>query len=638
MAIDYKNSLNLKQQEVVFSGDGYSLVLAGAGSGKTRTIVYRVAYLLEEKKAAPEEILLVTFTIKAAKEMLSRVEALLGRGVTGIWGGTFHHICNRILRKFAPKLGLAKNYIIVDDEDSKALFAQCIRDVNEKSIKGFPSAGFFSYLRGLSLNTMRNWQEILVSQFEEFADLFYLIKEVFSLYEVRKKEADLVDFDDLLFLTYKLLLEDEKVRNYYANRFKYILVDEYQDTSRLQARIVDLLSSVHKNLLVVGDDAQSIYSFRGATVDNILEFPQRYPDVNVFYLEENYRSTPEVLYLANSAICNNLRGFQKQLKAMLSAQGEVPIVAKFSSPEEEARFISEQIDLFIQEGIPPSNIAVLFRASYQSAKLELSLAHRGIDYIMRGGLRFFEQAHIKDVLSYLRVLYNPKDWIAWQRLLCMYPGIGPQTAKKLFVFLQEMDFSTTTEKRIKGVSEKAKKAIGKIEQIFSDIKDLCLYDAVRVILDSGYWDYLRENFEDYAQRQEDLIYLLDFLKGYKDLGSLFSDIGITENFKKDLTGTADAIILSTIHQAKGLEWDVVFVMGVVDGQFPHSKSLKEDSGLEEERRLFYVAITRAKKYLLITSPTMGFDYRYGGYFIRRSTFIEELPRDGYKEYNKAVYL
>ncbi len=629
MKINYAEALNSEQLAVVKEGEGYCLVLAGAGSGKTRTLVYRVAYLLEHG-ISPNELLLVTFTIKAAREMLSRVESLLDDSLSGMWGGTFHHICNRILQKFAPRIGLPRNYLIIDDEDSQALFAQCIRDVNSNKVsKGFPSAGFFSYLRGISLNTLRPWEEVLSTRFEEFGQFYFLIKEVFDLYERRKREGSLVDFDDLLFLTYRLLKNDSQVREYYSQRFKYVLVDEYQDTSLLQAEIVELLSSYHRNLLVVGDDAQSIYSFRGATVENILSFPRRHPDAKVFYLNQNYRSTPEVLYLANCAIKNNQRVFEKQLKAVAIESGELPLVAKFNSPEEEARFVAEQIGLFLQEGIAPTQIAVLFRASYQSAKLELALASRGIEYVMRGGVRFFEQAHIKDVLAYLRVLYNPKDYVAWQRLLCLYPGIGPQTARKLYPLLQTMEISDLKLERMGRISGKAKDSLKKITRLFSVIRELPLSEACRYILEEGYWNFLQENFEDYTQRQEDLIYLLDFLRGYQDLESLFSDIGLNENFRKDLKG--GGVILSTVHQAKGLEWEVVFVIGVVDGQFPHAKSFREEYGIEEERRLFYVALTRAKKHLIITAPTMSFDYQFGGYVPKRSTFIEELPKDGYKE-------
>ncbi len=631
MKIDYDRSLNAGQLEVVKNGEGYCLVLAGAGSGKTRTLVYRVAYLLENG-VSPKELLLLTFTIKAAKEMLSRVESLLGNSLSGMWGGTFHHVCNRILRKFAPRLGLSQNYIILDDEDSKALFAQCIRDVNsDKSVKGFPSAGFFSYLRGISINTLQPWEDILRNMFEEFTQFYFPIKQVFEMYEKRKQEGGLVDFDDLLLLTYRMLRSDKEIRDYYARRFKYVLVDEYQDTSSLQAEIVELLSSHYRNLMVVGDDAQSIYSFRGATIENILNFPKRHPDAKVFYLNQNYRSTPEVIYLANCTIENNQRAFKKQLKAVTIDSGELPLVASFGSAEDEARFIADQIGLFLDEGISANQIAVLFRASYHSAKLELSLASRGIGYIMRGGVRFFEQAHIKDVIAYLRVLYNPKDYMAWQRLLCLYPGIGPQTAKKLYLLLRDMDLFDITTEGLPRVSGKAKGSLRKIVNIFSSIKNLSLSEACRYILEEGYWDYLRENFDDYTQRQEDLIYLLDFLKGYQDLETLFSDIGLNENFKKELGGT-DSVILSTVHQAKGLEWEVVFVMGVIDGQFPHAKSLREEGGIEEERRLFYVALTRAKRHLIITSPTMSFDYRFGGYVPKRSTFIEELPKDGYKEF------
>ncbi len=634
--INYAAELNDEQLSVVMNGEGYCLVLAGAGSGKTRTLVYRVARLIEQG-INPKEILLLTFTIKAAKEMTSRVEGLLDIPAGGLWGGTFHHVANRILRKFAPRIGYPQNFVIMDNEDSKALFAQCIRDVNEGPIKGFPTAGFFNTIKGLAANRITNWQ-VLMGDYPQYNEFFYKIKEVFAQYKQRKIDGNLMDFDDLIFYLYRLLSEYEDVRLKYSRQFKYVMVDEYQDTSLLQAKIVELFSSCHKNLLVVGDDAQSIYSFRGATVENILDFPKQYPGAKVFHLSKNYRSTPQVVYLANNSIQNNVRGFQKALKAVYEKEGELPLVARVSTAEEEARFIAGHIEEFLEEGIAPNSIAVLFRSSYHCAKLELSLAGRGVPYIMRGGIRFFEQAHIKDVLAYLRLLYNPKDYLAWQRVLCMYPGVGPQTARKLFTLLGRIEFGSLLEqaKSIKRIPKKAKSAIETVAGVFAQIKDIPLYEACRTILESGYVEYLSQNFDDASSRQEDLVFLLDFLRGYNDLESLFSDIGITENFRGERNAPAsDSIVLSTVHQAKGLEWDVVFVMGVVDGQFPHSKSIKEELAIEEERRLFYVALTRAKKFLIITSPAMGFDYRAGGYLERRSSFIDELPRDGYQDFSPA---
>ncbi len=634
--IDYASALNDEQLDVVMNGDGRCLVLAGAGSGKTRTLVYRVAKLIEQG-VSPNEILLLTFTIKAAKEMTSRVEQITGISPKGIWGGTFHHVANRILRKYAPRIGYPQNFVIMDSEDSKALFAQCIRDVNDEGIKGFPSAGFFDAVKGLAVNKMMDWQ-VIMEDYPEYNEFFYKIKEVFIQYKQRKVDGNLMDFDDLIFFLYKLLSDHQDIRERYSRQFRYVMVDEYQDTSLIQAKIVSLFSSYHKNLLVVGDDAQSIYSFRGATVENILDFPKEYNNVKVFHLEKNYRSTPQVVYLANTSIRNNARGFQKALQAVYEKEGELPLVVRLSTAEEEAHFIARHIEDFLDEGISPSSIAVLFRSSYHAAKLELSLASRGLSYIMRGGIRFFEQAHIKDVLAYLRLLYNPKDYLAWQRILCMYPGVGPQTARKLFTLLGNIDFNRLLDQigQLKRVPKKAKEAVNVVADIFLQIDGVSLYEASRIIIESGYLEYLTQNFDDAASRQEDLVFLMDFLRGYDDLEALFSDIGITENFKKEAgSQPEESIILSTVHQAKGLEWEVVFVMGVVDGQFPHSKSMKEERFVEEERRLFYVAITRAKKYLVITSPAMGFDYRAGGYFERRSSFIEELPADGYQDFSPA---
>ncbi len=633
MQIDYAKHLNPQQLKVVSEGDGYVLVLAGAGSGKTRTIVYRVAYLLENG-VHPDEILLLTFTIKAAKEMLGRVEKLLGTKISGIWGGTFHHIANRILRKFSPKIGLSQNYLIIDDEDAKSLIAQSCKELGFNTKNGMPSPSTLKHIKGLSINTMQGCKQIIEQYFEQFLPLYWQISKVLSLYEEKKKENNLLDFDDLLQYCFHILSSNETIRKTLSRKFKYVLVDEYQDTSLIQAKIVELLSSYHKNLLVVGDDAQSIYSFRGATVENILSFPKNYPNTKTFHLSQNYRSTPEVLYLANATVEKSCIGYKKKLIPISKSCGEIPLVVKTDSQEEEANFIANQISMMIdEEKISPEQIAVLVRTSYQAAKLELSLAYKGIPYRIRGGLRFFEQAHIKDVLAFFRIFYNPTDFLSWQRIVCMFPGVGNQTAQKLFPLCPQIVKGTIPQSLPK-LSKKSQAAIESLSSIFSFIQKNSLSSSCHHIIDTIYLSYLQQAYDEPTSREEDLAFLTDFLSQYDDVESLLSDISISENFKKENSlgnQEKEMVTISTIHQAKGLEWDIVFVMGVVDGQLPHSRSLSDPYQLEEERRLFYVAITRARKQLIITSPTNGFDYRFGASIPKQSRFLDELPPDSFRQ-------
>ncbi|HXZ34799.1 MAG TPA: ATP-dependent helicase, partial [Thermodesulfobacteriota bacterium] len=421
--LDYEKELNPQQLAVVKAAGGPILVIAGAGSGKTRVVTYRVAYLIESG-VDPSGILLVTFTNKAAGEMLHRVQILVpgSMGVGGrVWGGTFHHIGNRILRRHASLVGYQPNFTILDREDAKALMDACIADlkINPKGSR-FPKGEVLEDLVGLSVNTRRPIDELVFERYPFFYDLLDDIRAVAEHYRKRKRELNAMDFDDLLFYWETLLREHREVRARYGGQFQHILVDEYQDTNRIQADIVDLLAEGHGNLMVVGDDSQSIYSFRGANFANILTFPQRYPKARVFKLEINYRSTPQILHLANTSILNNRVQFPKELQTVRPA-GPIPSLVPAQGTMDQAAFVAQKVAEIRDGGIPLSQIAVLYRAHYHSMELQMELTRRGIPYEVRSGLRFFEQAHIKDVSAYLKIVSNPLDELAWKRALRLYP-------------------------------------------------------------------------------------------------------------------------------------------------------------------------------------------------------------------------
>ena len=434
--IDYHKELTEEQLPVVTSPGGPMLVIAGAGSGKTRTVTYRVAYLVESGVPL-DRILLVTFTNKAAREMLSRVELLLKKDVKGIWGGTFHHVGNLILRKHAKHVGYQQNFTILDRSDSKDLIDTCIAEAKiDVKARRFPKGESLQDIFSLSVNTSRKIVEVIGYNYSQFEELTDEIEGIFKLYSDRKKKQNLMDFDDLLFYWLRLLEDNPEIAQRYAKKFSHVLVDEYQDTNLLQAKIINILASGHRNIMVVGDDSQSIYSFRGAHFKNIINFPKVYPDARLYKLEINHRSTPEILGLANYSIAQAKEKFDKTLQAN-RAQGQKPIVVPLNSVYEQASFIAQRMLELREEGQALNDMAVLYRSHYQSMEIQMELTKRGIPFEIRSGLRFFEEAHIKDVLAHLKVVHNPGDEISWSRILKLRPKIGPRTAEKIFQYINQ---------------------------------------------------------------------------------------------------------------------------------------------------------------------------------------------------------
>src|SRR3984893_17552944 len=430
--IDYAAELNEQQLAAVTASPGPLLVIAGAGSGKTRTLTYRVAYLLENG-IDPRNILLLTFTNKAARQMLDRVANLLPVDASGIWGGTFHSIGNRMLRRHGTALGYNSGFTIMDREDQKDLINTVIADVgiDPKEIR-FPKGDVLAEIFSFIVNTECAVEELLAGRFPYFLPLLERIKEVQTRYEKKKKATNSMDFDDLLEKTLRMLKEHEGIASFYRRQFQFILVDEYQDTNKIQADLIDTLGRDHRNVMVVGDDAQSIYSWRGANFQNILEFPKRYPDAQVFKIEMNYRSVPEVLEVANAAIAANVQQFRKHLSATRDSKALRPALIALNNSAEQAQFVAQRILELRDEGFDLNDIAVLYGAHYHALELQLELSRRGIPYQITSGIRFFEQAHIKDVTSFVRFIANPRDEVAFNRMVKLLPGIGNRTAENLW--------------------------------------------------------------------------------------------------------------------------------------------------------------------------------------------------------------
>ncbi len=638
--IEFEKELNEEQLNVVLSKGGPSLVIAGAGSGKTRTLIYRVAKLVEEG-VLPASILLVTFTNKAAKEMLSRVERLLSIDSKGVWSGTFHHIANLILRRHIGLLGFKNNYTILDEEDRTDLVSLTITEFGLNENRRFPKANAVADVLSLSANLSMQIDKAVAKRFPqmmEFIDDLMLINE----HIVNKKRSlNALDFDDLLVFLKQLLLEHEDIREHYQRLFKHILVDEYQDTSKLQAEIVDILAQGHKNIMVVGDDAQSIYAFRGAHYENILGFTERYPDAVVYKLQTNYRSTQSILDLANSSIIRNKKQYLKQLVATRGA-GMLPIVVKTANTEEQASFIAKRI---LHADVSLNDIAVLYRSHYHSMEIQMELTRLGIPYEVRSGIKFFEQAHIKDVLSYLRFVNNPMDELAFKRALKLYPGIGIKTAGYLWDNFVKADYNFYSLGEKDTIEELPKKA----KQYFSDFYKLILNlfdmkeklpsDMLMTILESGYEDHMKLTYTNFETRLEDVRQLMNYSVRFESVTSFLSEMALVATVVSSDTEETDKerVILSSIHQAKGLEWKIVFIPWLVDGKFPvirgndNQKKEPDNDAIEEERRLFYVATTRAKDMLYLCYqewlPERG---NYNNAMIKPSRFLRELPSYAYE--------
>ena len=660
LQIDYASELNPQQLAAVTAPTGPALVIAGAGSGKTRTLTYRVAYLLEQGIPA-DRILLLTFTNKAAGEMMRRVADLLGRQLPSLWGGTFHSIGARVLRLHADLLGHRRDFTILDRNDAKDLIKTCIADAGIET-KGthFPKPEVLCEIFSLAVNTHKTTDEILDEQYDYFAQFSAQITDLRKRYAARKRASNAMDFDDLLALWLKLLQDHADVRDHYQRRFQFILVDEYQDTNKLQSDLIDLLAGRHHNVTVVGDDAQSIYAWRGANFENIFKFPKRYPEAKVFKIETNYRSTPEILKVANAAIAANRSQFTKIL-APARKSGVKPALIACMDSAQQAAFISQRVLELRDEGTSMNQIAVLYRSHFHALELQLELTKRQIPFSITSGIRFFEQAHIKDATAYLKLVANPHDEIAFKRLVQLLPGIANKGAEKIWrIFSQKSEvgnqkpengappsavrpLASALQACSKSVPAKAATAWAQFVATISQLEDETIRKSaakmLRLVMDAGYDDYLKENFANYRTRLEDLEQLAVFAYQFDSAEDFLTQLALLTNVEAEdgqATQTDDEKIrLSTIHQAKGLEFDAVFVIMLCDGLFPSSRSLESDDGEEEERRLFYVAITRARNELYMSYPLIraGFGNSGNDAMQQPSRFLPEIPKDLVNEWN-----
>jgi DNA helicase-2/ATP-dependent DNA helicase PcrA len=628
--VHYEDELNPQQLDVVKHPGGPMLVLAGAGTGKTRTLVYRTCRLVEDG-VPPARILLLTFTNKAAREMMGRVDELVERGTSRVTGGTFHSAGHRILRRYAELLGYTPRFSILDREDATDLMGAALADVSpEAPRRRLPKPRVLVDLYSFVINTGIELEQVLTTRSPQFFDQGEVIASVFKRYLERKRNADLMDFDDLLLNWLLLLTRFPRARAELRQQFHHILVDEYQDTNRLQADIVDAMLGPERNVMVVGDDAQSIYAFRGADFENILGFPDRHPDCTVFRLETNYRSFPPILELANASIDHNTRQFKKLLRPARKG-GETPIEVVVTTPEAQAEFVSGRLLELREEGFELEDMAVLYRNHAHSLDLQVELARRNIPFRVRSGLRFFEHRHVKDVLAHLRFVDNPRDEVAFARLVKLRDGFGPRLATRLWERLAGAD----SLRRLRdidpggiGLPRAARSSLTELKALMSEIADPEYLgqpgEAIRRLVEMFYKDWARAHLENAGSRLEDLEQLALFADGYPDVNAFLSEVTLLNDLSGEDTspGPPDEMVtLSTVHQAKGIEWRAVFVIWLSEGRFPSFRMDNE----EEERRLFYVAVTRAGDRLFLTRPEIARDRYRVDTLIEPSRFLSELP-------------
>ncbi|MBW6520396.1 MAG: ATP-dependent helicase [Desulfoarculaceae bacterium] len=596
------DDLNPAQHEAVIRTEGPVLVIAGAGSGKTRTLIYRVAHLLE-KGVPPEKILLLTFTRKSAQEMLWRAGRLLNDSCSRVVGGTFHGTANLLLRRYGSYLGFGSNFTIIDRSDAEGIInlLKSSLGLTGRDLQ-FPSKRVIINMISGAVNKSIPLEDLL---FEQYA---HLSEHTDDLLRLRKHYRDfkfthaLMDYDDLLVNWKRLLAEVPEARQVVASRYTHIMVDEYQDTNLVQADIVRLLAHGHDNVMVVGDDSQSIYSFRGADFYNIMRFPKTFPETHIIKLEENYRSTQPILSLTNDIICHATEKYSKTLFTRLEGTRK-PLLFAATDERQEARFVADKISELVAGGIRFQDIAVLFRSGFHSYKLEIELAGGGVDFEKRGGLKLTESAHMKDVLSFLRILANPRDHLSWNRVLLHLDKVGPKTAQKIAAQLGQ---STAPFQHLADFPAGKAWEVGlrRLAQLFADLlqeeSPAAMYELIMVYYQSI---FERLYHDDHPKRQKDLEQLQTIISEYADLQTFVDDTTLDppDSASSQRVEDADRMVLSTIHSAKGLEWEAVFVIGLADGRFPHAKA-EPGEQWEEERRLLYVAATRAKKVLYLSYP------------------------------------
>jgi DNA helicase-2/ATP-dependent DNA helicase PcrA len=633
--LDYQAELNEQQHKAVTTLEGPQLVIAGAGTGKTRTLIYRLAYLVENG-INPQSILLLTFTRKAAQEMMRRSSTILDERCSKVSGGTYHSFANYILRKYAPVINMHPNFTILDRTDSEDAI-NLIRSqlgLNKKE-RRFPRKHTLMEIISMSLNKNNSIEGILFDRYPHYQKDCDDILAVSDHYRKFKQEKFAMDYDDLLVNLKKLLESSEEVRQKISETYRFIMVDEYQDTNKLQGEITVLLASRHKNVLVVGDDSQSIYSFRGANFRNIMDFPKLFPGTVITTLEQNYRSTRPILDLTNAVIQQAREKYSKELFSNVEGV-QKPVYIDAVDDDEQAEFIAQQALALREEGVSLQEIAILFRASWHANELEIKLRAANIPYIKFGGLKFTEAAHIKDVLAYIRVLHNVFDEIAWMRLLVLIEGIGTSTASHIINKILQFGGSLEQLLAKEFANKKYFTELHKLHALLSRLSGSKIKPVEKLDAVIEYYSPLFEStYDDFRRRREDLNSLLRISERYTGLEQMLTDMTLeppdTSQMGAEPTDSDDEkLVLSTIHSAKGLEWHTVFIIHLVEGYFPDMRSMESVEDLEEERRLFYVAATRAKKNLFLITPELeprswGRFNPSGITFSEPSQFITEIP-------------
>ena len=626
--VNYEQDLNEAQLEAIKSKEGPILVIAGAGSGKTKTLTYRVARLIEDG-IKPENILLLTFTKKAAAEMLSRATIVLDNRCEKVSGGTFHSFANIILRKYSKLLGLKNNFTIMDRSDCEDVINHIVAQMFPKKEKRFPKKSTLLDIYSKSINKVTQTKKIIANEFPQFEQCADKIIEIHKAYVAYKRENSVLDYDDLL-LYIKLLLENnDQLRKRLSNEYKYIMVDEYQDTNTLQADVIKLLASEHHNIMAVGDDAQSIYSFRGANYRNILDFPKLFENTKIIKLEQNYRSTQNILKFTNEIIDKAKEKYTKKLFSDIVSP-QIPALICAKDTQMEADFICQKILELLDEDISLSDICVLTRNARMSYNLEIELSKRAIPFQKFGGPKFMETAHIKDIVAHLRVLLNPDDIISLTRILLLLKGVGASTVNNIMPVVKghlNPDIKLLPSNKTQSLTPLFS-TLGKLRDVLPKKKPEEIVSAVI----NYYRPILKDKYDDFTKREKDLDHFEYLATQYSNLEDFISDLALeppdasVEGMYKN-NSDDEALTISTIHSAKGLEWDTVFIIGAVDGRFPSAYSFNSAEEMDEELRLMYVAATRAKNNLYITYPVDMYDYAMNMVLSKPSRFLDGIPDD-----------
>ena len=636
-SFDLTRELNPQQIAVVEAPPRELLVLAGAGTGKTRTLTYRVARLVAAG-CNPERILLCTFTNRAAREMVARVEALLGIDMRRCSAGTFHHIGNRVLRRHGQAIGLSPDFGILDPEDARTLLGSVIAElgIEALSARRFPTPKVLANLISLATGTRQPLEKVVEQHNLKLLDQAGMMAQVARRFAERKRQMNVCDFDDLL-SEWLRLLEDPSLRQVgdeLRAAYDHVLVDEYQDINAAQGALCDAMAVGHQSLTCVGDDAQSIYSFRGADFTQIAAFRARHPQADLYKLTINYRSSPQILALANRSIAHNRSQYPKELQAVKPA-GAVPAVIPLRDVFQQAEFIAQRVlELHHEYDTPLARMAVLYRNHSHSLELQVELTRRQIPFSVRSGLRFFEQAHIKDVCAYLRARQNPQDALSWVRLLRLWPGIGAQTAEQLATFLAQSSGGTSAQRLAEQAARargRARDALTRLAELWAILEDPALQspgDMIRRVVERHYGEYADRNFPNAAARKDDLEQLAGYAARYPAASEFLGELALVQGISaENVLGAEepdDKLVLSTIHQAKGLEWPICFVLWLAEGRFPMATAMRQPADIEEERRLFYVAATRAGDELYLSYPVIEETRDGPSHMLRPSKFLLEL--------------